>query len=398
MDTKEFRNALLRGGVNLPSLPEARTLTKVDDPGLVPTDAAFVIKLYDRLTDYSAAMAAGITITETPEGNPWPVVVTVDQPRSRRVPEGATVRETSNITFARFYLGAHKYTGQVAISNELLEDSYLEDFVDELADKLAEAIARQLDPLFIRGTGVDQPRGLVGNVEAGAAAGNNTNPDLFLDLSTSLDPALLRRKDQLRWLMSVEAYREVAEFAGTGAGDAAEASRATSDDDPLYLWGYPVVLTEHMALGTARGSTLALFGHFGRAYQARAVPMRSDISGHAEFPMDVSLLRGVSRVDGRVRDRTAVKALVRGPLAVIDSFTAGGATTAGGTVTLTWATTGATSVLVNGAVQSAVDGSTTVTIPANAEAGSVITYDIEARSSANSSLTTYDTVEVTVTA
>ena len=410
MNFQEFRTWLTEPkGAKLPSLREARnrlearTLTVGADGELVPADAEaeFTVKLYDRLTDYSAAIDAGVMLTPTPNGADYPVIVTVDQPKARRVGEDANTTETSNITFARITLGAYKYTAQTVISNELMQDSYLEDFIDEVTDKLAEAIAREIDPLIIGGSGTNEPQGLVQNVEVGAISGNNINPDHFFDLSTSLDPAYFRgeKKDQLRWLMSVEAYREVAEFSTTGAGDASEASRATSDDDPLYLWGYPVVLSDNMSVGTSRGDTIALFGYFGRAYKARATPLRDDVSTGALFDQDAVAVRSVVRMDGKVRDREAVKALVRGPGAVIDSFAASDTTPSpGDTITLTWATTGADRVLVNGTVQAAVDGSATVTIPANADIGLRITFDIEARFVAEPSLTSYGSLEVTVTA
>ena len=134
-----------------------------------------------------------------------------------------------------------------------------------------------------------------------------------------------------------------------------------------------------MPVGPARGTRPVMFGHFGRAYIARQTETDVSVSAGALFKQDSKIARVRVRVDGRVRDSSAVVAIVVGPPAKIDTFTSNVATrVAGGSVTLTWTTTGATSVLINGDAQTAVDGNTSVTIPATALTGDVITYVLEA--------------------
>ena len=84
MDTRNLLAELRsRTGIRLPTYSEARkhleqrNITTGTEGAPVPEDALAMVtvKLYDRLKDYSAAMAAGISVYETITGNPYPVAV-----------------------------------------------------------------------------------------------------------------------------------------------------------------------------------------------------------------------------------------------------------------------------------------------------------------------------------
>ena len=104
-----------------------------------------------------------------------------------------------------------------------------------------------------------------------------------------------------------QGFSNAAGPVGTGT------SAAFSDDAPLMLWGYPVVLCNDMPTGTSNGTRIAVFGDFGRAVSARRVTTvaSSDMSPLA-FSNDQTELRHVSRVDSRVTDSSAARALVIG--------------------------------------------------------------------------------------
>ena len=403
--SRELRRRLADGEeVRLPTLGDARMLIAQRDIGvgadaaLVPADALadFTVMLYDRLTDYSAAVACGISIVETPDGRPWPIITTADQPQAMAQDENSTLVETANVTFRRFYLGAHKRLGQAVVSNELVIDTHIEQFMNELADLLAEAVARKIDPEYIVGSGVDESFGIVDSVSAyPTATAARPTIDELLDISVSLDPAMYRKENRakLRWLMHSTTWKEIAK----SRGGSTESAHPLSDDEPLMLWHYPVVLSDDMPVGSDRGTRPVLFGHFERAYVARQTETEVSISAGALFSQDSQIARARIRTDGRVRDSSAVTAAVVGPPAKIKTFTANPVTQAAGSdVTLTWTTTGATSVLLDGVVQSAVNSNTAVTIPAGAATGDIIVYELEAQTTVDPGLKTTRTVSVEV--
>ena len=401
----ELRRRLADGEeIRLPSLGVAHTLIAQrgigigTDPTLVPDDALadLTVMLYDRLADYSAAVACGISIVETPDGRPWPIITTADQPVATNQNENTTLVETGNVTFRRFYLGAYKRIGQAVVSNELMTDTHIDEFMDELATLLAEAVARKVDPEYIAGSGLDEPSGLVDNVSAyPTEASTRPTIDDLSDVSLSLDPAMYRgaNRERLRWLMHSTTWKDIVR----SRGGSIESAHPLADDEPLMLWQYPVVLSDDMPVGPDRGTRPIMFGHFGRAYIARQTETDVSVSAGALFKQDSKIARVRVRVDGRVRDSSAVVAIVVGPPAKIDTFTSNVATrVAGGSVTLTWTTTGATGVLLDGVVQTAVDGSATTTIPVDALTGDVITYELEAVTTVDPGLSTTATVSVTV--
>ena len=165
MESTELRKKLLgHEEVTLPPLRESRALTNTAGP--VPSDALadMSVELYDSVADFSAAESAGVMFTETPDGTSYPVIVTGTKPGARIAGENVEVIETRNASFARFYLGAHKYVSSVVVPNELFADSYLADFSATLARLAAEAIAREYDPDLVAGSGTNEPAGLRGNV------------------------------------------------------------------------------------------------------------------------------------------------------------------------------------------------------------------------------------------
>ena len=297
---------------------EERALSIADDPNLQKPDALanLQVELYNRLNETSAAGALGINYVETPDGSPYPVIVVgTDQGVAvASDTEGSTNRETGDITFTRTYLGAHKYLASIPVGTEVLTDSYINNFQGELAQLLADATARVTDPMIFNGTGTGQPRGFIQDLPT-MTVGANPNHEQLFTASLSLDSAMYREKENLRWGMHRDVYDRIyRQSFSTGAGQvAAGTARAFADDKPLTLWGYPVVLCNDMPIGTSNGTRIAVFGHFGRAVRARRVSTMgaSDLSP-AAFTMDQTSLRHSIRIDSRVVDSTAARALVIG--------------------------------------------------------------------------------------
>ena len=295
---------------------EQRAVTTVADPALQKPDALaeLQVELYNRPNETSAAGALGINFVETPDGNPYPIVVVNNQGTGVSLAEGTANRETGSPSFTRTYLGAHRYVSSVPVSSEMVSDNYIMSFMDELATLLADSTSRVIDPLVFNGTGTSQPRGFLQDLPT-ITVGANPNHEQLFAASLSLNSARYREKERLRWGMHRDVYARIyAQGFSNAAGPVGTGtSAAFSDDAPLMLWGYPVVLCNDMPNGTSNGTRIAVFGDFGRAVSARRVMTvgASDLSP-AAFANDEYELRHVSRVDSRVTDSSAARALVIG--------------------------------------------------------------------------------------
>lgn len=308
VEEQEFRDLIREGGsFEIPSLSEAkesRTLTTTSDGSLVPRDALaeLSVMLYDKLSDFSAAEALGITVIDTKSGQPFPVITTNNQGGAAGAAEASEVSETANPSFTRVFLDAFKRIAVVQVSNELVSDSYLDDLLEELSTLMAQAVARIVDPEFLVGSGNNRPSGLVNGISSFAGGSSITLAKLF-ELSTSLDASYYRgdAKQNLRWGMAASTWQAIANIGSTGE----DRTKALSDDKPLVLYGYPVVLSSHIPTS----GRPVIFGHFGRAYVARRVGTL-DWSNSSDFANDLTVGRVTQRVDGKVRDAEAARAYV----------------------------------------------------------------------------------------
>ena len=295
---------------------ENRTLTKGNSAALVPSDALhdLEVELYNRLNETSAALALGVRVIDTPNGNPWPVVTVNAQGGAKPTAENRSDTETGDISFSVTYLGAHKTVSAVQVSNEVWQDTYVRDFKSEIAELLADAVARHIDPLIFNGTAANQPRGFVQDLPT-ITVGANPNPEQLHEAFLSLDSAMYREFDKLRWGMHRDVYVRCtsARFGNSGAPAAIAVQRAMSDEKPLRLWGVPVVLTNDLSAGTANGDRIAVFGHFGRAVRGRRYTSTAESALTRDaFVGDFTSMRSTTRFDSRVVDPTAARALVIG--------------------------------------------------------------------------------------
>ena len=72
------------------------------------------------------------------------------------------------------------------------------------------------------------------------------------------------------------------------------------------------MLSSSVPYATSSGTTVASFGDFSAAYVARRTEVSVSLSSSTLFSQDAAVLRVSMRVDGRVRDSSAVRALVIG--------------------------------------------------------------------------------------
>lgn len=295
-DEAEFRNEILNG-----ALFALRALAVGSDAGVVEPDylANVGYQLYDKLTEYSAAEALGIDIVETNSGKDYPVIVTDNQGGAAEVDEGTDIAETPNPSFSRIVLNAHKKVALVEVTNEMITDSNIDSLVNTLSTLMARAIGRVADTSYLLGSGSGNAQGLVDNIST--ISGGLTLAKLH-EVATSLDAEYYRggRNEQLRWGMSTVTWQAINNYGTT----AADRDTAFTNETPLTLFGYPVILSDVFRNTGKR----VVFGNFNRAYIARRVTTTA-WSSEVDLKRDVVVGRVTQRLDGRVRDAEAARSL-----------------------------------------------------------------------------------------
>ena len=191
--------------------------------------------------------------------------------------------QTNNTTLAMISITAHELYANVAVSQTLLDDAFL-DLESWVAGETAAEFARREGDAFVNGDGVNKPRGLLSlptTVETGtgeAAQGRlglvKTGLDGAFGNGTTVFPgdslinvmARLRQeyRPNARWLMNRFTEAEVRKFKA---------------EDSQYLWqpglqagapasllGHPITIADHMP-AVANDAIPILFGDFRRFYK-----------------------------------------------------------------------------------------------------------------------------------
>jgi HK97 family phage major capsid protein len=208
--------------------------------------------------------------------------------------EGGALQE-SQPTFRQVTLTAHKLTGYVKTSDELLDDSAisLQDFL--MGDKgFPGALAHQADYDYLQGDGVGKPTGVIGADCTIVVPRGTANQIGYEDLTAMLSKAM--PNSQLVWVMTQSAMNEMLTLQGPSG-------------NPLYLWanaisgapasllGYPVIFTDKLpALGTQGDVLLAAFSYY-LIGDRQAITM--DMSSEENFRNNQVSWRANMRHDGK---------------------------------------------------------------------------------------------------
>lgn len=175
--------------------------------------------------------------------------------------------ETNTQTWGRLTIRVHKLVGSPRISQDLLDDAYV-DVERELLDSLAESFDLLENTAFVTGTGVGQPRGFLtypagtvwGSIQqlaTGEAAA--ITPDSLTDLVYGLKAGY---RANARFVMgngTMAAIRKMVD----GEGRALWTPQFGSE--PSTIQGYPVSIFADMPTVEA-GALAVAFGDFRRGY------------------------------------------------------------------------------------------------------------------------------------
>lgn len=196
---------------------------------------------------------------------------------------------TTSADFGNVLLTANKLNAIIYLSTELFEDSSI-DLVNYLTDRFAQAIYREEDRKFVKGTGTGQPKGILqytlGGTKNVAKAGT---ADDLIDTYWRLPQS---HRDNAVWLMSNLTIANVSKLKDSNGQYLL--IRPTDGSLPR-LMGRPVLEQNDC------GNTI-IFGDLRFYYigDRRQLSVKTTTEGAGTFEKDQIAIKVTERVDGRL--------------------------------------------------------------------------------------------------
>lgn len=249
-------DAAKRVGVNHLS-PEYRDLsvgTASAGGNAVPTTMMAEIEQAMEAFGNVASVARVIT---TPGGGALEMPTVSDVANSGSVLAENTADDETDPTFGKVTLDAFKVTSDIVnVSFEMLQDGVI-DVGGLIGSLLGERLARGENALLTTGTGSSQHDGIVTSAaDSGVTLAANTavTYEELLSIEHSVDPAY---RQGASWMMNDTIFRQVKEIADSQNRPLFLPANLQSGA-PGSLLGYPIVLNQDMASGSA--AKCILFG------------------------------------------------------------------------------------------------------------------------------------------
>lgn len=209
----------------------------------------------------------------------------------------------SQARFGSVLLEAQKLTGLSAVPNELISDA--PGFEAFVMSSWPEALRFFEDLAYIRGSGVGEPLGFLGNpatvvVAAVNGAENTITTNNIYDMYSRLLPSSAARAV---WLVAQNAMPQL--FRLAAADDSPVfINNIAGSPGPLNILGRPVIFSEKVnALGSQGDISLVDLSMYLIGDRMQMQMARSE---HARFTRDQTMYRIISRGDGRPWLNTAI--------------------------------------------------------------------------------------------
>lgn len=263
---------MLQRQINLNSnIPNLVTTVPVQSPsGKMPT------------LDYSTTPTAGSGATAEAAG----------LSTQARAEGGAYVEESISFEMLQYVVN-DSLSGYVRSSKELLEDYAAIQSI--LIQRIAIAIASKKERDILRGSGVNEPLGIL---NAAALIGVNEDTDNTfayedaLEMTTRFQPM----GGQPVWIIHPEVYSQIGQFE-VGTAGAASFAENLSRALPMTLLGYPILMSQHAPrIGADGYATLADLSSY---YLFERGSVYIDYSPHADFMNGNDTWRFGQRIDGK---------------------------------------------------------------------------------------------------
>ena len=264
---------------------------------------------YDYLEQYGGVRKAGPEVWTTEHGRPIELTTVASHftPSSTlETAEAAAIADTEP-TLGQVTLGAHKYTGSITYTRELMMDTAI-NLDDLVTGQLARTVATKTEMRFTNGTGSSMPKGIMHSPASGntttTAGSNALATDDFLNAYYAMDGDLLM-EGRIGWMMNSKIYGKIIALKDSDGRPLFQPSYMTGA--PEMLLGKPVFWNAQCAGGLADNDIAIAVGNFRRNYiirQDARVVLESSI--HAEFRKQMIVFQASCRMDGQIRDTRAM--------------------------------------------------------------------------------------------
>lgn len=226
-----------------------------------------------------------------------------DADRLYNTGEYEEIKEMNNANYAPITYNQKKFAGLMPLSNELLNDSFV-NFTSEITDWLSRCARTTENRQILYGVGGEKHcQGILST--AGAYSEVTAPSSITIEFLRKVKFALQSGyRTNSKWLMNTDVFLVISEIK--------EDNRSIIQPDPLHeeqymLLGRPIVIFDEIK--TEDGKAPLLFGDFDKAYR---MFVRKDFGiaftdvGAGAFESDSVKARGIERFDGKIVDKNAL--------------------------------------------------------------------------------------------
>lgn len=213
------------------------------------------------------------------------------------------LKEMSNRQYKAVKYNQKKFAGLMTVSNELLEDSFV-NFTSEFTDWMADA-ARNTEnaQIFYGAGGENHCEGLLSTAGAYKEVTCTTlNLDLLRKVYLTIKSGY---RANAKWIMNSLAFAEVSNIKYTDGKSCIQPDPRTPDS--YQLLGYPIEIYD--TIETENNKTVIAFGDFDKGYRMfcrRQLGVSFTDIGAGAFESDSIKAKGTERFDGKIFDRSAI--------------------------------------------------------------------------------------------
>lgn len=299
---------VLRAGMDA-ELTQNRALSAlVGSAGGYLVTPTFLARITQTQEFYGGALQAGPEILTTDGGEDiyWPTNDDTGNTGERLAENGAVSEQA--VTFGQRKLGAYLYSSKMVKVPLMLMNDAAFDIEGFLGLRFGERLGRIWNTDLTVGTGASQPQGMVTGATSGVTTASATaiTYDELVDLEHSVDPAY-RDPDRCRLMLADATLKLLRKLKDGNQRPLWEPSLQAGV--PSLFNGYRYVINNDMPAATASNKSV-LFGDFGAYYIVRQVTGVLVVRLQELFMQNLQqAFFAVNRMDGGVKDASAVKAL-----------------------------------------------------------------------------------------
>lgn len=278
----------------------------------IPEDFAKTIEVYMAYYGpFAGKQACTVWNSETGATMPYPVIDDTANTGALLAEAGDAAASVTDVTDAEVSFGAYKYTSKmIKINQEIIEDSYF-NFVEVIADRLAERLGRIINTTLTTGDGSSKPSGIITGATQGklSAAVDSFTQDELIDLQFSLNWAYQNRP-LTGWMMHQNSLAMIRKLdASTSNYTQAVWQPRFGDNIPETILGKPYFVNNDLDASLATGDKGILYGDFSKFVARWVGPMRLRRVDELYAANDQVGVVAFQRIDSNVINTGAIKYL-----------------------------------------------------------------------------------------